>query len=420
MTKEQRSEFFVGTAKIDITPKDLTGLTNLWGRPFKGIHDPIFLRALVLTSGDNIAAIVAADLVEFGDTFSLRERIAREIGIPADQILITASHDHNAPRAGAVSPGAIARVGGPETLTYTKVVYDQIVDVIRQAKETLQPAKFGVGTGTADVNMNRDAFTPEGWRIGENPEGPSEKTVWVVKFEDLSGKPIAFLINYAVHSVVIGPKNELVTGDLAGEVARYVEHYHQDQCLALWTMGAAGDQNPKYMREFKESNDHDGQSDYDLLKALGLILGEEVLRVSKQIKRTTSIVRLTAEERAVPLPSWIPLRHRKENAHRPEGHGITVQEVDTVDLRLGLILINQLAITSVSGEVNTKIFQRLKKESPLTNTMMITLANDRLGYIVEDAAYDVPTHETMGTPIQRGFAEDAIINNLVEMINQHL
>ena len=37
-----------GAAKVDITPQELAGLTNLWQRPFEGVHDPIFLRALVV------------------------------------------------------------------------------------------------------------------------------------------------------------------------------------------------------------------------------------------------------------------------------------------------------------------------------------------------------------------------------------
>jgi hypothetical protein len=36
-----RGSLLAGAAKIDITPQDLTGLTNLWKRPFEGVHDQI-------------------------------------------------------------------------------------------------------------------------------------------------------------------------------------------------------------------------------------------------------------------------------------------------------------------------------------------------------------------------------------------
>lgn len=78
------------------------------------------------------------------------------------------------------------------------------------------------------MNVNRREYSSEtGWWLGYNPEGPSDKTVTVVRFEALSGKPIALLINYAVHAVVMGGENDQISGDLAGATSRYVESYHR-------------------------------------------------------------------------------------------------------------------------------------------------------------------------------------------------
>lgn len=409
MQNTARGPLRAGAAKVDITPQDLTGLTNLWGLPFEGVHDPIYLRALVVDNGLNTAAIVAADLVEFGDTRAVRERVEQELGIPADHILLTASHDHNAPRAGKVTPGATAQAGGPATEKYTEFVYAQVVAALRQAQGALQPARVGLGRGAADVNTNRDLFTPQGWTIGANPAGPSDKTVWGVRFESLSAEPIAILINYAVHSVVLGPQNTLVTGDIAGAAERYIEQYYQERVVALWTIGAAGDQNPKYAGWDTSLDRWDRGSGYILADAQGAIIGEEVIRAVSQIETMTSDVRLAAEQRVVSCPARVPLRN-----------GTQVQRVDSIDLLLGLILINQIAITAVSGEVVTNIYQHLKKVSPFTNTLMVTIANDRLGYILDEAGYDTPTFAAMATPLERGHAEAAIIHNLLEMMGQHL
>jgi len=61
-----------GAAKVEITPQDLTGFVSVWAKPFKGIHDPIYARTLVLKNGSTSAAIVATDLVEFGDSLPFR------------------------------------------------------------------------------------------------------------------------------------------------------------------------------------------------------------------------------------------------------------------------------------------------------------------------------------------------------------
>jgi len=405
-----RDPLCAGAAKVDITPQELAGLTNLWKRPFEGVHDPIFLRALVVDNGANIAAIVAADLLEFGDTMAVRKRIAQEIGIPADHVIITACHDHNAPRAGKVTPGATAQVGGPATAAYTEKVYDQVIDVVRQAKAALQPVRVGIGTGAADVNTNRDEFTTQGWKLGTNPDGPSDKTVWVVKFETMTGEPIAILMNYAVHAVVLGPDNSLVTGDIAGAAERYVERYYKDKVVALWTIGAAGDQNPKYMSWDTTYDQRDREPGYPLMDALGQILGEEVVRVAGRIDRMTPVARIEAEERVISCPAKLQTR---------QSGGMNIQQADSLSIHLGLVLINHIAITSVSGEVTTNIYRHLRRDSPFTNTIMITMANDRIGYIVDDAAYDTPTFEATRTPLLSGCAETAIVHGLIEMMSQY-
>lgn len=154
----------VGVSKLDITPANLTNL-NAMGGSFQDVHDPIFARVLVLDNGVNTAAIVALDLIEIGDTMQIRQRIQHEIGIPVEHILITASHDHNAPRAGSVTPGALAHGGGSESVAFTNALYDKILDALKRAKASLQPVRFGLGTGTADVNVNRNEYTPQGWKL---------------------------------------------------------------------------------------------------------------------------------------------------------------------------------------------------------------------------------------------------------------
>lgn len=103
----------VGAAKVDITPKDTAGLVGIVVRPYGGVHDQLYARALLLDNGVNTAAIVALDLVEMGDTTMLRQRIERELAIPAGSIIINASHDHSAPRGGPPTPNTSSAQGRP-------------------------------------------------------------------------------------------------------------------------------------------------------------------------------------------------------------------------------------------------------------------------------------------------------------------
>ena len=124
----------VGAARVDITPTDLTNLNSFNGGKFTGVHDPIFARVLVLDDGTAMAALVSLDLIEVGDTTEVRRQIQSELGIPVDHILITATHDHSAPRAGSVTPGGLAHPASPESLAYSKVMYDKVLGALKKAK----------------------------------------------------------------------------------------------------------------------------------------------------------------------------------------------------------------------------------------------------------------------------------------------
>jgi hypothetical protein len=404
----ERGPLRAGAARVDVTPTTLAGLTNLWGTPFEGVHDKIYVRALVLDNSRTTAALVAGDVVEFGDTTAVRQRIANETGIPADNILISATHDHNAPRVGAVSPGASARAGGPATAAYTEFVYERLLEAVRQAKARLAPARVGAGAGHADVNTNRNELTPKGWKLGVNPDLPSDKTVWVVKFENTAGDPIAYFVNYAVHAVVMGPENKLVTGDIAGATSRYIEQHFDDKVVALWTSGPAGDQNPKFMAWDTTFTNKTLRPGFGLMESQAQILAEEAIRTASGVDHTLSDIRLMGAQRMLTCPANLDPRRPAPIAGPPSSE---------VNIRLGLVMIDRIALAAVSAEVYTNIYWHLKKESPFTNTIMVTLVNDRLGYLPDDAAYEMPYFGVPG-PAQKNCAEPGIVNGILEMMDR--
>ena len=397
-----------GVAKIDITPHDLTNLNPFGGGSFTAVHDPIFARALVVSDGSATAAIVTLDAPEVGDMTPLRQRIEHELGIEVDNIMIAATHDHSAPRIGKVSPGALAQDGGPESQRYSATVFDQVIAALRQAKSSAQPARFGLGKGSVDINVNRDQYMPgKGWGLGYDPEGPSDKTVWVLKLESLTGKPIATLFDYAVHSnVTFGIKE--ISGDLAGAAERYVERNGGDGIVGMYLMGPAGDQAPRVFHAGQRGDVvRDRALAYEANDAQGVMLGAEVLRVANLVESPTADVKIktATRETTCPTKQGVGQMSTMTTVHSP-----------TVTLRLGLIMLNQVAIAGVSGEVVTNIYRHLQKETPLADTILATIVNDRVGYLPDDAAYDRPIFEVNGSPAARGCAEDAIVNGIVAMI----
>ncbi len=105
-----------------------------------------------------------------------------------------------------------------------------------------------------------------------------------------------------------------------------------------------------------------------------------------------------------------------------EGSPGTYQDADPVVFRLGLLGVGDMALTTVNAEVYTLISQRLKKHSPLANTVMVTLANGRAnsGYVPSDTAFGAYTFQVLGSRLKPGCAEQGIANGLTDLIDHYV
>ena len=417
-----------GAASVDITPSadaalPMSGYADR-KEGFKGIHDHIYTRAIVFGDGSRFAAVVAWELIGVPNAVweELSQRIARETGIPAEYLILCAVHDHSAP-----APFGMYGNNSPKSAAYTKQVEDATVEAIRKAKGNLQSAKIGIGTGRAYVNINRREYSADsGWWLGYNAEGPSDKSVTVIRFDALSGKPIGLLINYAVHAVVMGGENYQISGDVAGATSRYVENYYRgkpedaprsdagaaiqlrpeettENVVALWTSGAAADQNAISLAR---------GSDFTMVDALGKILGEEAVRVAGAIL-TTDQAKLRGKQQVVTCPG------RKVEPGPLPRKKYKWEDSDPVGIRLSLLMINDIALLGVSGEVMTMIHEHLKKRATSSRTVMVTHANGSSGYIPDDAAFEQISYEITTSRLKPGCAENAIVNGFLKLMEQH-
>jgi hypothetical protein len=322
---------------------------------------------------------------------------------------------------------------------------DNVFTSVRLAKEKLQPARIAYGTGVSYINVNRNIIDPRTrqWWEGPNYDGPSDKTVAVVKFETLDGDPIAVYYNYAMHAVTVG-QLDMVSGDAPGATSRYIEDSFDDKIVAVWSTGACGDQNPLYyqqtydLREIrikdyakrgedisnsmppggKGLNKQDPtvirlmNQQKQMILSMGQFLGEEVLHVMRSIDRTVTNARIYGDQKIITCPG------RKRTNSGRAGYAGTYEDADSVKIRLGLLLIDDIAFTAVNGEVFNLIAQRLKKESPYARTMMLTVTNGvtNSGYIPNDAAFGYYTFEVLSSRLKPGFAENGIVNGLLDMM----
>jgi hypothetical protein len=64
--------------------------------------------------------------------------------------------------------------------------------------------------------------------------------------------------------------------------------------------------------------------------------------------------------------------------------------------------LGEIAFTSVNGEAYNEIPQRLKRESPFAETVMVTLANGAAnsGYIPDDVSFSHKTFQVLGPRLE--------------------
>jgi len=413
-----------GAAKVDITPAADTLPQN-----YLGILDRIHSRAIVVDNGIESAALISVDAGGIPDNIwqAVAAELDREFGIPVRNVMITATHTHSVTRQ--PNDGYVA----------------SIVESVRRAHGNLAPARMGFGTGVSYINVNRNIIDPvtRRWWEGPNYEGPSDKTVAVIKFEDLDGKPIAVYYNYAMHAVAVG-QLDMVSGDAPGTASKYIEDSFGDEIVALWSSGAAGDQNPIYfqqtydLREIRiaeyaergidisNSMPPGGQgldrSDPEVARlmdqqkqmilSMGQFLGEEVKHVMRNMDRMQSSVVIDGRHKTVTCPG----RNRLDQGRA--GYAGEYEEAGPVDIGLGLLQIGDIRIGAVNAEVFSPIAQRLKTESPYAQTLLATLTNGsaRSGYIPHDAGFGMYTFEVLSSRLQPGCAESAIVNGILDLM----
>ena len=423
-----RGQLKVGAAKVDVTPAE-----NQLGRNSYGILDRTNFRVILFSNGTTIAGLANVDgNANQRCVDAVNERIQKEFGIPAGNIIYNGTHCH--------STGTVPQ----DEMT------ERMYQAIKKAYENMVPAKVGVGEGVCYLNVKRDLFDPERgtWWEGPDYDGKSDKTVSVVYFESLEGKPIAVYYNYAMHAVITG-QLDMITGDFPGKSEEYIESAYKDgDFVAMFASGAAGDQNPLYFQQTFDLRDiriadyakrgedisnamPPGGTGLDrndpetarlmgeqkrMAESYGQLLGEEVRYVVMMMRRFESNVTLEAARTHITCPG-----RRQTNGGGRAGYAGEYIDTDPLELELGLVMLDDIPICAISGEVYNPIAVELKQKSPYNFTIVTTVTDGHNkgwgGYIPDDESYGAQVFEVLGSGYKQGYAQAGIVNGLLDLIH---
>ncbi len=389
--------FRASAVETDITPTSPQWLLGYGARQSTGIHDHIYQRIAALDDGKTTVYFISTELAVISPGYydKISQQVEKELGIQPQNLWWTVTHTHSAPEVG---PPGVPEIFMPERYQqassrgesnpeYSRFLEAKLMEGLKQAKETLQPAKLGLGLGFSTANMNRRAQDEDGKiDLGMNPDRPVDRQIGLIRLEALDGKLIALLANYAMHGTVLGGENLEITGDAPGIVAKYVE----DKLGApvLYINGAEGDVAPIYSQKPTFQLAHLGE--------FRVMLGDRILEANKRIYEVSSDVSLTPSEIFVetPLRSGLTWPADLGKYARTASGGTTLVRIPVRFLQIN----HDAVIWGAPLELFCEIAMDVRNSSRFPYTFFFGLTDGWIGYLPTGSAIHEGGYEPSTSP----------------------
>ncbi|MDD4144502.1 MAG: hypothetical protein PHN68_07695, partial [Prolixibacteraceae bacterium] len=259
------AQLTAGVAKVNITNPKVRG----------NLTDSMYVKALVMKSGNTSAVIITVDAVAIGgigsvgnDYFTaVRSQVNEELGIEPQNVLINASHLHGA------------------GYNVCEDVEARTLQAVMQARQNMVPVNAGAGSGYEDritENHILKLKNGKGWAIRHaNPlppdeeiesVGPIDPEIGILRLDKKNGETLAIVYNFTGH-----PYQSITeeTGGYPGFASKLIEKNISDGTIALFIQGFCGDVIPILYKDVHSVRDQE---------PLGTMLGLSALEAIRKIK----------------------------------------------------------------------------------------------------------------------------------------
>lgn len=414
-----------GAYAQDVTPTAFPVSVNggMSDRKATSAHDPLHARCLVLDDGKTKAALVVVDscMVPRELMDAAKAKAEKATGIPASNILISATHTHTAPTVGGVFQS------DPDE-GYIRFLTDRIAQGIEKAHSRLTPAKAGWGAALEPNQVfnrrwkmkpgveNKDPFGRTADKVKMNPgyqnpgllepAGPTDPEVSVLSLRTAGDKPLALFANYSLHYVGDMPALSAdyfgVFGDRIGSLLGASD----PGFVGILSNGTSGDVNNINYAGVAPGKRVPGERSREVAEAVGVAAKKAAGDAAYRGDVTLAVAEKELELR-VRKPTADELKRAEEILAKAKGRELKgLDEVyaretvlitkypDTVKLKVQAIRVGDLGIVGIPCEVFTEIGLEIKKKSPLKRTFTVSLANGYNGYLPTPAHHALGGYET--------------------------
>ncbi|MBI1321778.1 hypothetical protein GC170_01125 [bacterium] len=402
-----RADLLVGSAKRVLTPEPLLPVSGGLGvpKPTKEKKGDITARAVVFRKGDTTVAVVGLDLLGFPGVLAERVR-ARVPAIPSRNILIGSTHTHSAPDAYAFPDGKGGHTGD---LKFIDSVVDKTAEAIAEALANLKPAHLKIATGEAQGKIAYNYYAPDLY----------DRRMSVVQaVSPADGKPLATLVNYAIHPEVLGNEVGILSPDCIGPMYDRIEK--ETGGMAIFMNGAQGGMITADNRDLAALKDAqkgywDDHRRWDECERIGNLMAKEALRLvgPAPVQKDPALFCGSIDVR-FPVDSdilWAVINHSPlkypHNADR------------SIDARVNLVNLGDAQILTIPGEALPNIGFYLKRKMKGTHNMLFGLTNEAFGYILTKVDFkSFPRYDYVSRTSLGEMTGEILIEKSLEFVNR--
>jgi len=387
--------FRAGIAVRIVTPDPLLPVSGGVGpghRTTKKQGD-LTVRAMVLENGATRVAIVSADFLGFPSVLGDKAR-AKIMGIAPENILIGATHTHSAPDCYGFPDG---QGGTAANLEYLDMVCDRIAEAVNEATARLQAAKLKIATGEARGKIAYNYYAPQLY----------DPRCHVLQAIGADSKPIATLVNYAIHPEVLGAGQGILSPDLIGPL--YDRILETGGGIGIFMNSAQGGM---VTADCRGPDGKDIQT-WDECVRIGNLLADEAIRIvaTAPVQENTSVY---CGHKTIRFPVESPLLLAVMKA---SPLALAADSSNSVSTQLNVLNIGNAQLLTIPGEALPNIGYYLKRKMRGEHNFLFGLTNDAFGYILtkEDWSsfkrYDYVSRTCLGEMTGQIFVDEAL--NLV-------
>lgn len=252
-----------GFARADITPDPgMLNWTLAAPKPYAEVHDPLFVRALVLSDGATRIAILGWDLLDAREfaVGRIRSAVAQATGIPAEHILIQATHNHSGPKSEMGPEANLQREARTSRPVQREPIYrawaDRLVatcvETVRRADAARQPVTLGLARAyvgewlfnrrpiKSDQSVLSMLAPPDPHVLGGGLRfGTVDPIMTVLSLRAADGWNVCTLFHVPIHAVAVYGTYKGLSADWPGRVTELLQE--RSGRPAMFLQGCAGD-----------------------------------------------------------------------------------------------------------------------------------------------------------------------------------